>query len=247
MRTLYFLIYFLSLNLLSQNVNFDAKNNVLTFPRIQNLSEDFLTGYPVYFDDQALEYYNKAIGHHYDNPNLAVEYYLKAIKKDPKFVQAYDNLGQLYRSLEEYNLAISCYKRSSDICPNCEVAHINLATLYKIIEDTKSAKKHYQKVIEIKPNSPEGYYGLGSIYRQENSLDKAEYYARKALKIYKSNNSSIIGDGYLLLGFIQYNKDEYDLAKENILLAKKKYQEHNIGEVFIQKVPSWLLTELSIK
>ena len=233
-------------SILSQT--YDKKNNILTFPpRKQNIEQDILTGYPVIFDDEALEYYNKAVNSTYTNPDLAAEYYLEAIKIDPRFVQAYDNLGQLFRVLEKYDLAITCYKKSIEICPNGNIAHANLATLYRTQNKIEDAINEYKKVIDIKPNSAEGYYGVASIYLDQKKLDLALINGEKALAIYKKNPNSGIGDGYGLVGLIYYYLGNHSKAKTHIQLAKEKYSEYDLKEVFNDTFPLWMLKELSIE
>jgi tetratricopeptide (TPR) repeat protein len=238
-----FIITFFSVDILCAQVTWDKK--ILTFPVTKNT--DIVYDYPTEIEDEAVKYYNKAINATSSNSELAIEYYLKAIKIEPTFIQAYDNLGQLFRVLEKYNLSIECYNKSISLYPKGHIAHINLATLYSHQNNSEKAILHYKEVIQIKPNSPEGYYGVAKIYLDDQKLNSALEYAEKALSRYKKKPNIGIADSYAVIGLVYYYLDNPTEAKKYIQLAKSKYQEYNVEEVFHTTFPKWLLTELSIK
>ena len=214
-------------------------------------TQDILHGYPDYSDinERAIEWYNKATNILYTDTDLAIKYYLSAIKIDHKFVQAYDNIGKIYRMLKEYDLSIKYYKKSIDIFPNGDVAHGNLALVYKLQNKFEDAINEYKKVIEIQPNSPEGYYGIAGIYlhQQVNELELALINAKKALDIYKMNPPNYIGDSYAQVGLIYYYLGNNAKAKAYIQIAKEKYNENNFEQVFKDTFPSSMLKKLSIE
>lgn len=240
---IFFIITFFSIDILYAQVTWEK--NILTFPVTKNT--DIVYDYPTEIDNEAIRYYNKAINVTSSNSELAIEYYLKAIKIEPTFIQAYDNLGQLFRVSEKYNLSIECYNKSISIYPNGHIAQINLAALYGHQNNSEKAIKHYKEVIQIKPNSPEGYYGIAKIYLDNQELNSALEYAEKALSRYKKKPNIGIADSYAITGLVYYYLDKPTEAKKYIQHAKSKYQEYNIEEVFYTTFPKWLLTELSIK
>ena len=241
-----FLIIIFSIEIVfSQTITWDSNNKILTFTATKKT--DIVYDYPTEINGDAIDYYNKAVNTTNTNPNLAVEYYLKSIEIYPQFVQAYDNLGQLFRALKEYELSIECYQKSISVYPQGHIAHINLATLFNTINKSDDAIKHYQKVIQIQPESPEGYYGIAKIFLDKDNLNSALEYAKKALNKYKQKPNKGIEDCYSLIGLIYYYSGIPGEAKTNIQIAKSKYVEYNIEEVFNSTFPEWLLTELSIK
>ena len=213
-------------------------------------TQDILHGYPDYSDinERAIEWYNKATNILYTDTDLAIKYYLSAIKIDHKFVQAYDNIGKIYRMLEEYDLSIKYYKKSIDIFPNGDVAHGNLALVYKLQNKFEDAINEYKKVIEIQPNNPEGYYGIAGILAfKVDELELALINAKKALYLYKFNPPNYIGDSYAQVGLIYYYLGDNARAGFNIRMAKEKYIENNLEQVFKETFPSSMLIELSIE
>ena len=134
MKNILLLFILFSLETTSQTKNpaegtYTVQDEVMS---ITDGAKDVLEGYPdaSLFDYAAIDYYNKATNIIYSDPNLAAEYFLKAIKIEPKFVQAIDNLGKVYRILEKYDLAEKYYKKSIEIFPNGSTAHQNLAVVY---------------------------------------------------------------------------------------------------------------------
>lgn len=211
--------------------------------------QDILNGYPDYneIDEKAIEYYNKATGLIFTDTDLAIKYFLKAIEFDSKFIQAYDNLGKSYRSLEKYDLAIKYYKKSIAIFPNGDVAHQNLALVYGKQKKYDLAINEYKKLIDILPNSPEGYYGLADIFLSSNELALALTNAKKALEIYKKNPPNYIGDSYAQIGLIYYYLGDNSNAKIYIQNAKEKYTENNLEQIFKDTFPVSILEKLLIK
>ena len=165
---------------------------------------------------QAEEYYIKG------DFNKAEKFYLRAIKKDSKYVEAYDNLGLVYRRIGELDKAIEYYKKSIDLFPYGRMAHQNLAAVYSFKKDYKSAIDEYEVILEISPNDPEGYFGIANSFMMLSQFDDALINAEIALDLYEETNSHHIGDGYYMVGIINYYKGDKENAKEFLQLAKDK-------------------------
>ena len=171
---------------------------------------------------------------------------MKAIKIEPKFVQAIDNLGKVYRILEKYDLAEKYYKKSIEIFPNGSTAHQNLAVVYDRQGRYNEEVEEYKKVIKINSQDPEGYFGLAKTYLyRTNEIDLALKNALKALELYKKNPPNYIGDGYQLVGLIYYYSGDETNAKKYIQIAKEKHIENDLEDAFT--VHESILTKLSIK
>ncbi|MFT6981397.1 MAG: tetratricopeptide (TPR) repeat protein [Crocinitomicaceae bacterium] len=173
--------------------------------------------------EEAGEYYDMAVDYarKKDTKN-AVKYYLKSIKADPGFEEAYDNLGRVYRTMGEYEKAIECYNKSIEIYPNGEMAHQNLAVVYGIQEKLDKALVQYDILQKISSENPESYFGAANIYMQQEKFDKALENANKALELYIASNSHYIGEAYYLVGLIHYYNDDLEEAKKSMQIAKDK-------------------------
>lgn len=173
--------------------------------------------------EKAKSYYNQASDFSDKNDfENAKKCYLKAIKEDSKYVEAYDNLGLVYRRLGEFDKAIEYYKKSIELRPQGITAHQNLAAVYGLKKDYSNAIKEYEEILKISPNNPEGYFGMANSYMILSKFDDALVNANKALELYEQTNSHHLGDGYYLIGMINYYKGDNDKAKEFLLIAKNK-------------------------
>ena len=216
----------------------------------QSEETEQLQGYPQAseINSRAISLYNDATELIYKKPDLAISNFKEAIEIEPKFVQAIDNLGKVYRIIEEYDLAEKTYKKSIAIFPNGPSAHLNLALVYRIQKKYQNAIQEYKMGISCAPNSPEGYYGIAQVYLyflNDNKL--AKKYAYEALSLYERNPPNYIGDSYVLIGFCHYYSSEYELAKKYIEKARKSYIENDLEYVFKDVVPNEILEKLSIK
>lgn len=171
---------------------------------------------------KAKKFYDEAFdfGKAGDYKNAEI-FYLKAIKEDSSFVEAYDNLGRVYRAVGDYEKAIKNYKKSIELYPLGQMAHQNLAVVYGIQKDYGNALNEYKALLEIDENDPESYFGMANCYMMLGEFDKALPNATKALEIYKQSGSGHIADGYYLTGLIYYYSGNNEEAKENLILAKE--------------------------
>jgi len=172
---------------------------------------------------KADEFFSKA-GVYAQNKDLenAEKFYLKAIKEDPSFVEAYDNVGRIYRSMGNYDKAVEYYKKSIELYPDGMMAHQNLAVVYSIQENINGAIAEYDELLRINPDGPEGYFGKANSYMMVGKFDMALENCNKAIEIYETTNADYLADGYYLRGLINYYKEDKEEAAKDIRIAKNK-------------------------
>ena len=124
----------------------------------------------------------------------AIEEFKKAVKTDPAFAFAWDDLGLSYRKLGKYDDAIKCYKKSLELDPKGRTPLMNMAVAYQLSNDNKIAIAIYKKYIEINPEDPEGFYGIARVYRFEKEYENALENALKAIEIYNKMKSPYVQD-----------------------------------------------------
>ncbi|MEP4534668.1 MAG: tetratricopeptide repeat protein [Cyclobacteriaceae bacterium] len=132
----------------------------------------------------------------------AIKEYKKALKVDPNYVFALDNLAVCYRLLESYDKAIEYYKKSLSIFPEGNFALQNIAAVYGFKNDSKTAIEYYNKLINIYPNDPEGYYGVATEALIIEDFELACETAMISLILYKNSLSSHTVDSEKLLSLI---------------------------------------------
>ncbi|MBF4486870.1 tetratricopeptide repeat protein [Flavobacterium sp. CSZ] len=158
------------------------------------------------------------------NYKLAIEALQIALKQDPNFVLALDDIAVCYRQLEDYDNAIKYYKKSLDIYPEGEYALMNIGVVYSLKSDYKTAIDYYERLIKYQPNNAEGYFGAGKNYLQINNDEKALNDIFIAHRIYTADKSEYTKDTEMIMGAI-YQK----MVKENKeSIFKKIAAENNI-------------------
>lgn len=170
-------------------------------------------------------YYDGNVAYKAENYKEAVKLFKKAIKEDPEFIFAIDNLGLTYRQLGEYKKSVSVYDKSISIYPEGSYAILNQAIAYTYLKDYNSALRNYHYLINLYPSDPEGYYGAGKVLVLAGNYENAIDYVFFAHRIYISQNSDFV-------------KDTKDLTS----LIYEKLKEQGKLELFNQKVADFGIT-----
>ncbi len=160
----------------------------------------------------------------------AITLYQSALKKDPDFCDAMDNLGQLLRTQGKIEQAISWYKKSILLNPDNPVVRVNLAVTYIIKKEYENALAEYQQLKRIQPNDPEVDYGIAQVFNAQKQFKKAIQSFEKAKKIYLKQKSPLVVDADLGIAIGFYSLEQYKTALtyfEPAYLAKKNIPEIN--------------------
>ncbi|MGB5243376.1 MAG: tetratricopeptide repeat protein [Lutimonas sp.] len=140
----------------------------------------------------------------------AIEKFKKAVRLDPEFVYAWDNLGVSYRKNDQLNLAIEAYQKSLKLYPNGKLPLINLAVAYNLAGNQEMSGEYYKKYCEYFPEDPEGYYGLGLIEYSGGNLESGLDHLVHSFILYSAQQSPYRSDAANKIGYI-YN----DLKSKN--------------------------------
>jgi len=103
----------------------------------------------------------------------AIEFYTQAIKLNPKFFQAYNNRGVLYRVKGEHNRAIRDFNEVIRQKPNSVEAYINRGTIHIDKKDLDNAIVDFNEAIRINPNIAMTFANRGAAYRSKGEINKA--------------------------------------------------------------------------
>jgi len=120
--------------------------------------------------------------------DLAKKNYERAIKLDPKYSEAINNLGTIYYAQKSYHRAIGLYKRalrSSE--PNASI-YSNLGSAYFARKDYKQATLCYQKALELDPDVFEHHSTFGTLMQERTVEERATFHLYLA-KMYAKNGA----------------------------------------------------------
>ena len=149
---------------------------------------------------------------------LAVVHFENAVKTDPAFAFAWDNIGVCYRKLGEYDKAIKAYKKSIEIDPEGTTPLQNIAVVYRYKKEFKKAIDAYERLAVLNKNDPEVYYGLGQVYAGNlGELEKGLSYLCKAYNLYIEQKSPYRSEAEQMINAIY--KEMKEKGKE------KRFQE----------------------
>lgn len=169
----------------------------------------------------ALEYYSRGQeASENEDYYKAKDFYEKAVKLDPKFAFAWDNLGIIYRKMNDYDKAIEMYNKSLQIDPTGKMPLQNIAVAYVYKKEYTKAIESYEKLALLDPKDPEVHYGLGNIYSNHlKEYEKALDHLCKAYNIYIDQKSPYRTDAEKQIGYLfQEMKKEGKEAKFDEIL-----------------------------
>ncbi|WP_259836173.1 tetratricopeptide repeat protein [Chryseobacterium herbae] len=174
-------------------------------------------------DPIALEFYEKALeASKKEDWENAIKNYEQAVKKDPKFTYAWDNLGINYRRTGEYDKALDAYKKSLEIDPKGKMPLQNIPMVYIYKKDFQKAIEAYLALEKIYPEDPEMYYGIGQVYLSGiKDNEKALDYICKAYRIYNNQKSPYRADAETVISSIyKMMKEKGEVEKFKEILKK---------------------------
>lgn len=90
----------------------------------------------------------------------ALMHYRQAINIQPNFADAYSNMGNTLRELQDITGALVCFKKAIEINPTFADAHCNLASIYKDMGRIHEAIESYKNALKFKPEFPDAYCNL---------------------------------------------------------------------------------------
>ncbi len=97
-----------------------------------------------------IAYYNKG------DMAKARENYEQALKLNPSFVYAHNEMGKLYMSTGRYGEAVTEFRQAVDGYPAYDEAYYNLGLAYMKLNDSVNACEAFRKVQDMSPNSESG-------------------------------------------------------------------------------------------
>ena len=109
----------------------------------------------------------------FTKPKQAVNYLNKAIQKNPKFAEAYNNRGNAYRDLNQLQKAFADYNQAIRLNPNYVQAYNNRGNIYYDLKKYRLAVNDYNKSISLKPNYRMAYLNRGLAHHQLKNRTQA--------------------------------------------------------------------------
>jgi tetratricopeptide (TPR) repeat protein len=93
----------------------------------------------------------------------AIACFQEAIRLQPDYVAAYNQLGNALQGLGRSDEAIAAYQKILEINPNVAAAHCNLGCIWQMQGKYEEAIAAYQRAIELKPDFVLAHQNLGGL------------------------------------------------------------------------------------
>jgi tetratricopeptide (TPR) repeat protein len=115
----------------------------------------------------------------------ALPFFNKAIRLNPKHVNAYTQVGLVFVRINNSKDALTCLKQAVKLKKDNAIAYNGLGVLYKnVIGKADSALFYFKKLVPIKADTTtESCYNIGWGYNATQQYDSAIVYLKKALAI----------------------------------------------------------------
>ena len=120
----------------------------------------------------------------------AIEILNMAIKIDPKFVPAYNQIGLILFEADKKNESVGAFKNAIAIDPKNLNSRLGLGKTYSMITRNDLAVEQYLKAADIKKNDPKILFKIALEYWYHQNLEKSKEYYNKVLEIDSSHTQA---------------------------------------------------------
>jgi tetratricopeptide (TPR) repeat protein len=141
----------------------------------------------------------------------ARKYYERAIKLDPKYAEAINNLGTVYFARKSYRRAITQYRKALALRPDSAPFMANLAIGYFLRKQYELASQVRLDALRIDPEVFERRSTVGTAVQDETVQDRAKYH------YYLSKTYAQAGVKDLALQYIRKSLEEGFKEREKFL------------------------------
>jgi superkiller protein 3 len=111
-----------------------------------------------------------------------VECYRRALKIDPGFGEAHNNLGILLTKQGRTDEAVAEYRKAIELNPNRAELYNNLGNLLATQGRPDEAIGQFQKALAVDPDYTEAHFNLANLFLAQGRWDEAIEHYQQALK-----------------------------------------------------------------
>lgn len=135
----------------------------------------------------------------FDEIPKAMEFFEKAIRVDPDFSDAYNNLGYAYQTSGDFETALSYYRKAASnvLYATPEKTYFNMGNSYYRIGRYEEAIHAFKQAIKRAPKIHLPYLGLALCYNAMSQYGYASTAMTEAIKLhptYKGNRGKALED-----------------------------------------------------
>ena len=156
----------------------------------------------------------------------AIEILNVAVKIDPKFVPAYNQMGLILFEADKKDESVEAFKNAIAIDPENLNSRLGLGKTYSMITRNDLAVEQYLKAADLKKKDPEILFKIALEYWYHQNLEKSKEYYNKVLEIDSSHIQT-----HLNLISVYESLEEWKKAIREIEVARQLGKEKNDSSV----------------
>jgi Tfp pilus assembly protein PilF len=143
----------------------------------------------------------------------AMKQYERAIKLNPKYAEAINNLGTIYYAHKSYRRAVNQYRKALTLVPDSASFLSNLGTAYFARKNYAEAFAMYEKALTLDPDVFE-HRGTAGVLLLERSVDERAKYHYYLAKTYAKAGQGDRALQYIRKSIEEGFKEREKFAKE---------------------------------
>lgn len=180
------------------------------------------TNWGVYFNRGLLYFQNKEF-------NDAIVDFNKCTKQNPKWHQAWGNLGAAYINLQNYEMADSCLTEAIDLKKDFANGYQNRAKLYVLMKNETKALQDYGSFLNLQPKNEQARLARAQIYFNQKDWGKCIGDVDAALNVNPNNANGWFFKGICHINLKQVEQGcsafqkSYQLGNQNALQYLNQY------------------------
>lgn len=174
-----------------------------------------------------------------NNLTLAQQHLYQALRLNPHYAEAYNNLGRIFYQQQRFQEARPQFEKALRLNADYLDAHYNLAHTFSQMNQFDQAVHHYKAVVALEPKHIGAHTNLGLLLFEAEDYEAAILHLERAWALNPAmmqNDSAtllFLGQAYLALGKIDQAKKLYQtLLAENDSLIEAH---HNLAVLYLRE------------
>ncbi|XP_031568879.1 protein O-mannosyl-transferase TMTC4-like [Actinia tenebrosa] len=165
----------------------------------------------------------------------ALRYYREAIRLNPTYHDALNNLGNLLKDKGEINEAEELLEKAVKSSNTFAAGWMNLGTVKAAMNKMEEAEVCYKNAIKFRKKYPDAYFNLGNLYIDWEKGDEAIAAFENAVRLNKNHVGAWLNH-ILLLDKSEKRKEGIALAREALKYIPRESSIHfNLGNMLGQE------------
>ena len=154
-----------------------------------------------------------------------------AIKHQPDFVDAHNNLGNVLKAEGDFVRAEAAYRKAIDMAPMYFDAHFNLGIVLEAMSRPAEARDAYRQALDIQPDFLPAYLNTGNACKALGKFDEALEYYRWVLEVEPRNVDAINNMGAVFYELTRFDDAESAYRKALEIDPRHADTLYNLGVV----------------